>query len=65
MKPISYYDGWNDAIECVYQALWHEHRNLAMEVIKLKISWPRIEADERLALTVARRDVARFPARPF
>lgn len=49
MKQISYYDGWNDAVDVVYKKLWNEHRDLAKDIIGLQISWPRIEADERLA----------------
>jgi hypothetical protein len=61
MKPIPYYDGWNAAIDHISKELWDAHggpNGVAYEILKYKVSWPRIEADERLATISSR---ARWP----
>jgi hypothetical protein len=55
MRSIDYYDGWNDALDKVYRELFHADRKQAMWILGFRVSWPRIEADERLAQIAASR----------
>jgi hypothetical protein len=53
MKPIPYYEGWNDALEAAAAKLWRpgssqDQSETWKMLYDMRLSWPRIEADEKL-----------------